>query len=383
LRSVDIGEGKTTTSAARYFPESCPELSGKLDRYLAELGERLRVQAWAAGGHLLLLGGGYGRGEGGIFRVHGEPPALYNDLEFYLVVPAPHVGRAQQWCAQECHRGEEATGIEVEFKVLSRKAWQGSCPGMFTYDLAMGHVMVSGDAAIVDELSPEIRDPGLIPPLEATRLLFNRGSSLYFAGYALRFQTERSRGPYVERVQSKLKLALADAVLAARGGYDRSCLVRRERAFALAGEVPPDWARLLEWHAEGVEFKLRPVHRAAGREALEQSQNELVRVWAGTLLWLEGRRLGVSWESLSAYANWPGRLMPGEGGLRSLLLRVRDGLRHREVLPAWHRAPRACLMRALAALHGGDSPAAARALGVVDEAAMVHDAYRRWWLRYN
>ncbi|MDX6765652.1 MAG: hypothetical protein SFU85_02565 [Candidatus Methylacidiphilales bacterium] len=354
-----------------------------MDGYLEALGNRLRAQEWAGADHLLLLGGGYGRGEGGIHRVEGSPPSLYNDLEFYLVVPAPAVNRARAWCAQESHLGEEATGIEVEFKVMPRSAWRKSTPGMFTYDLAVGHVLVSGDEAILAELAPEILDPGRIPLLEATRLLFNRGSSLYFAGHALRFQTERSQGPYVERVQSKLKLALADAVLAARGGYDRSCLVRRERAAELTGDLPPDWPQMLAWHAEGVEFKLHPVHRAAGRQALEQSQADLQRVWASTWLWLESVRLGHGWDDLAAYAQWKGDLVPGGSGLRSFLLRVRDGLRYREVLPNWSRAPRASLMRALAAVHGGREDLAAAALGVSVDSRLIHDSFRRWWLRYN
>lgn len=331
-------------------------------------------------GHLLLLGGGYGRGEGGIFQTPGGGPELYNDLEFYFIVPAHLQKRAIAWCAEESHRGEAETGIEVEFKVLGRSAWRRSKPGMFVYDLAVGHVVVSGDRALLDELPAGSRDASRIPLHEATRLLFNRGSSLYFAGHALRFQTERLKGAYVERVQSKLKLALADAVLTAHGGYDRSCLVRLERARDLTGDLPPDWPGILALHAEGVEFKLRPRHSGGD---LAQSQVALRGVWVNTWLWLERRRLGIAWDQLADYAAWRGDLLPGESALRSVLLRLRDRLKYRECLPDWVRPPRTCLMRALAALHGGRDDLAAAALGVPADPQVLHDTYRRWWLRYN
>jgi len=245
---------------------------------------------------------------------------------------------------------------------------------------AVGHVVVSGDRALLDELPAGARDASQIPLHEATRLLFNRGSSLYFAGHALRFQTERAQGTYVERVQSKLKLALADAVLTAHGGYDRSCVVRRERARVLAGDLPPDWPGILALHAEGVEFKLHPRHRGGN---LAESQDALRRIWVDTWLWLERRRLGVAWDRLEDYATWRGDLLPGESPWRCVLLHVRDRLKYRECLPDWRRPPRTCLMRALAAFHGARGDLAAAALGVPADPQVLHDTYRRWWLRYN
>src|SRR5438094_311977 len=110
----------------RYFPGDGVELERlreKLDAYLRELAERLRAQPWARDIAFLLLAGGYGRGEGGVFfssRESGAEPQLYNDLEFYLVLKKRAAANpARRWCAEESHRGEAATGIEVEFKILA------------------------------------------------------------------------------------------------------------------------------------------------------------------------------------------------------------------------------------------------------------------------
>jgi hypothetical protein len=76
----------------------------------------------------LLLGGGYGRGEGGVLAA-SEEDEPYNDLEFYLLLRGdPRVNekihhRSLHALAEKL--GETA-GIEVEFKILSRRKLQTS-----------------------------------------------------------------------------------------------------------------------------------------------------------------------------------------------------------------------------------------------------------------
>ena len=168
--------------AGRYFPGGHPELHEKLDRFLARLATSLGTQPFAEKAAFLLLAGGYGRGEGGIFHAsEGAPAQLYNDLEFYLVLKdAAAMSEAARWCHGEAHRGEEEIGIEVEFKTLTLAALHGAEPSMFYYDLLAAHGFVWGDPALVATLPPRLRDPALIPAHEATRLLFNRGTGLLF-----------------------------------------------------------------------------------------------------------------------------------------------------------------------------------------------------------
>src|SRR6476659_2465910 len=80
----------------------------------------------------MLLGGGYGRGEGGVLRTEGGDRA-YNDLEFYLLLNGPSllVERQYQPHLHECAEELSAeAGIDVEFKACSIGRLRRSGPSM-------------------------------------------------------------------------------------------------------------------------------------------------------------------------------------------------------------------------------------------------------------
>jgi hypothetical protein len=377
--------------ATRYFPTEEPALEETLNRYLRGLAERLSSQAWAGDVAFLLLGGGYGRGEGGIFQEdENAPPALYNDLEFYLALKVRStISKARRWCAEEAHRGERDTGIEIEFKILALRALESAEPSMFYYDLLSGHRLVLGDRTLVDALPGRLSDAARIPAREATRLLFNRGVGLLFCQRKLAEDGKLAREGFIERNHAKVWLALADAVLALNGRYDRSCLVRQERLREALPHRPPNWERLVTWHAAGVEFKLRPRHEYPSRETLLARQAELVTAWRGVFLWLESIRLGRPFVTAEAYTSADGRLFPDASIFHNLLLHLRDCVRRGKPPRGWIDYPRAALQRALLLLlEPTNTPAqitAARLLSLPANSSLAQtiDAYRRWWLHYN
>jgi hypothetical protein len=374
--------------AAAYFPGTEPELAARLDDYLAALAERLSTESFAPDVAVLALGGGYGRGEGGIYRAGpGAAPALYNDLEFYLVLRKTRAAAAARtWCDAEAHRGEAATGIEVEFKILASTALQDAGPSMFYYDLVVGHRPVWGDTAFLPDLAPRLGDPAQIPAHEATRLLFNRGSGLFYAQCALARDDGRVTDGFVERNHAKCRLALADAVLALNGRYHGSCRERTRRLAEPLAQLPPHWPTLQAWHRDGVEFKLHPRHRAPGAAVLRAAQEELAAVWRDVFRWVEGRRLGRTFATDADYVACPGRLLPEFPVAKNILLHLRDRLRRGGALPGWTDYPRAALQRALvSALAGGDTGLrhAAAILDCRHDVAAVEAAYRHWWRYYN
>jgi hypothetical protein len=374
--------------AESYFPDSAPVLAARLDAYLAALAGRLAATPFAGQVTVLALGGGYGRGEGGIFRAAPDaPPELYNDLEFYLVAQPAVAGAARAWADAEAHRGEAAVGIEVEFKILSAPALTTAAPSMFYYDLVAGHRYVWGDAAFLPDLAPRLGDPARIPAHEAARLLFNRGAGLFFAQCALALGDGRVRDGFVERNHAKCRLALADAVLALNGRYHGSCRERSARLADPLPRVPPGWAQLADWHRAGVEFKLHPRHRHPAAATLAADQAALAAAWREVFLWSEGLRLGRNFADATAYATAPGRLLPEFPAGRNVLLHLRDRLRRGGALPGWTDYPRAALQRSLVALLADDDAGralAARLLGCATTApAALEAAFRRWWVHYN
>ena len=374
-----------------YFPEQEARLAALLDDFLRSLSDDLNRQPFRSLTCVLLLAGGYGRGEGGVFLSAPDArPQLYNDLEFYLILKdGADTGLVEQWCARQAHRGDEALGIEVEFKILREGAFRAAEPSMFYYDLLAAHRVVAGPMDFAMTVPESLRDPALIPLHEATRLLFNRGTGLFFSHAALQRKDARVANGFIERNHAKVRLALADAVLASQGQYHFSCRKRHRRLEKEAGGMAgcPNWSTLLEWHAEGVEFKLNPRHRNPSFEELEKAQETISRVWMETFLWLESRRLGFEFATASDYAGYGGRLFPKANLFRNAALHWRDLLRRGAALPGTLDYPRAALQRALVLClqQSPDYAASARHLGVAPSVSLgeLESAYERWWRYYN
>ena len=257
----------------------------------------------------ILLGGGYGRGEGGVLHTpEGQRP--YNDLEFYVFTPGPAPIDEHRFRRPLHALGERLgprSGLDVEFKVLSPAKLRRSAPSMFYYDLVLGHRWIAGDDGLLRGCD-HLRDPSRIPLHEATRLLLNRTTGLLFAAERLARPTF---GPddadFVGRNLAKACLAFGDIVLAARGLYHASCRERHRRLADLAASAPPapqdlSWDTLLSRHAEGVAFKLHPFRSTDSRETLARHHDQISTLAHRLWLWLEGRRLGQTFSSGGDYA---------------------------------------------------------------------------------
>ncbi len=370
-----------------YFLGDEPGLKALLDGFLARLSEDLQAQKFYSDVKALLLAGGYGRGEGGVFRVsESAAPVLYNDLEFYLVTrDAASQGPIEQWCSRQSHDGEEITGIEVEFKLLRESAFRSAEPSMFYYDLLARHRIVQSCDGFIESLPSNLSDPALIPAPEAIRLLFNRGSGLLFSLAALASNSSRVSDGFIERNHAKVKLALADAVLAFQGRYHFSCVERHSRLSNIGSPVPPDWPLLMRWHESGVAFKLNPRHIYPPLDALREAQETITSVWTRTFLWMESLRLRAPFQRVSEYENFHGRLYPSSGRLRNLALHWRDRFKRGSALPSPLDYPRGALQRALFCLLGADTAGAARHLARPPGSSFEElvSVYERWWRFYN
>jgi hypothetical protein len=274
----------------------------------------------------LLLGGGYGRGEGGVLRMRGEE-LPYNDLEFYVFVRGSAQLAERRYRAalhKLGHDLEAYAGVEVEFKVVSRQVLMRSGTTMFFYDLVSGHHRIFGDASILDGCEHQ-RLGEQIPLHEASRLLMNRCSGLLFSAERLsrgHFTAEDS--DFVGRNCSKAELALGDSVLTALGMYHHSVRRRSELLDSLPASTDvPRFAELVQLHRKGTEFKLHPVFSRESREVLQARFDNLRGVALQVFLWLEGRRLGRAFDSARTYASDGGDKFPEAPGWRSPLVNMK------------------------------------------------------------
>src|SRR5689334_16239467 len=122
-----------------------------LEKHLAQTCTRVTtgVRSLIPNGklHTLLLGGGYGRGQGGVLKTDsGDKP--YNDLEFYVCLRGNELLNQRDYRAafhELSERLSPEAGVEVEFKISSAQKLQKFPPTMFSYDLAWGHQTLIGD----------------------------------------------------------------------------------------------------------------------------------------------------------------------------------------------------------------------------------------------
>lgn len=301
----------------------------------------------------ILLGGGYGRGEGGVFRTPaGDRP--YNDLEFYVLLRGSTVLNDRRFAAPLAALAHElgaAAGVEVEFKILSRAALCRPPVTMFTYDLLAGHRRVCGEESLLPSGSPHARAEA-IPLAEATRLLMNRGSGLLYARELLAGPAPGDdAADFVARNLAKAQLALGDAVLVAFGRYHWSARERARRLAELPAPARMPWLPAVRAaHAEGLRFKLHPTRpdRPAPELAAPLAAVTLLasRVW----LWLESRRLGTPFASPLDYAVDPAPKCPETDPRRNVLVNLRRFGWRALLREGAVRYPRERLLRALPVL---------------------------------
>lgn len=352
------------------------ELDAQLKEHFARTvsyfsnGEAIRPDA-------VVLGGGYGRGEGGVVIRDGCAPAFFNDLDYFIFTDSPDDielnAKVRAWEANE----SKLLGIDVEGKCLPPAQLGQAGTVMMFFDLVSAHNVVMGEA---DYLTPyqSLLNAANLDPVEATRLLWNRGSGLLFARVDL---ASGSNLDVVHRNQSKAKIALGDALLTLRGKY--AAYVRdRQRILQEEANVDP---RIVVLHEIGTRFKLRPTPTPSKVE-LEATQEELTDFWRQCFLEVEEGRLGRSFKTVKEYANYSGMLFPETSRPKNLLLALRDRMKRCGGLCPMADYPRGALQRALLLLLEPeiDSSSAGKLLGIKEKRLPEFAAtYQKWWEYYS
>jgi len=343
----------------------------------------------------LLLGGGYGRGEGGVLRTQtGDSP--YNDLEFYVFLRGNNYLNERRYDNLLHHLGRQLSptaGVEVEFKALPFAKLRRSPASMFYYDLVMGHRRFWGDESLLSGCERH-RNAERIPLSEAIRLLMNRCSGLLFARERLeRAHFSPEDADFVGRNLAKAQLAFGDAVLTAVGQYHWSCRERHRRLQNLgAPNGPPSLDEVRRNHFSGVQFKLHPQRTIAPRPALWDKQRELAALGRQTWMWLECRRLDCPFVSARDYACSPVDKCPETGDWRNWALNLRTFGPSALLNPRQTRHPRERVFHALVWLlwerEMTDGPELFRRVGTelrvsVRSFAEAVDAYASLWRRFS
>ena len=196
----------------------------------------------------LVLGGGYGRGEGGATAAH----RLYNDLDLFVFLDAPEAAFPSfaQRLAPVAAAFTARLGVDVDFTLRTAARLRRDGRRLMVQELLRGHVALDPadfDLAAWSGVRP--RAAADLPAGEAARLIMNRGMGLEFARRRLAANGGRADA-FVLRNLNKAVLGAGDARLIAEGRYAWR-LDAREAALGDAA------------YARACAFKRRPTDDAA------------------------------------------------------------------------------------------------------------------------
>lgn len=241
-----MGKSKYTLMGDAAFDEM-------LDKHLSDISDAVKKSVVSKDIVALVLGGGYGRGEGGVFETSAGQKKLYNDLDFFVITENLNSSRLKKVDQALADIGESFTrkiAVDVDFGPAKTLRQLAKMPfTMMWQELREGHVLVYGADVLNSLPDHDLHD---LPRSEGLRLLLNRGAGLLFAGQCFRQENINTVDlDFIGRNLYKAVLACGDVFLILRNQY---CLSVQDRLCLLEELGAED----VELYRQALRFKLSP-----------------------------------------------------------------------------------------------------------------------------
>ena len=305
-----------------YARNASEEFNARMDAVLKRLSADIAA-ALGDGLEALVLGGGYGRGEGGVVVRDGKERP-YNDLDLLLVVRRHGVSIEAAHPVTERYARE--LGIEVDLSrpvtVADIEQWP---PWLMWHEFVQGHTVLYGQQDILTGHAPKrVLDPP--PGVEALRLLLNRGAGLLWARRVAAGLDSPVDPDFVRRNAYKCAMSLGDSLTIVHGRHVTAYEGRDLRIAALVAELGPAlFIDLPGLYAEALRFRFRPDQ--APTEPWDDARlRKMARQWAEVLLHVEGVRTARVWDSMEDYCAWRGIREPEMNDLKASIKNVARNL---------------------------------------------------------
>ena len=219
----------------------------------------------------VILCGGYGRGEGGVFIDSQGSEALYNDYDMFVIIKPmrqPRKAFYQNELKKLGHSLGKEFGIEVDFGPLKTIDQMRSAPyTLFNYELRYGHIVTYGRQDILSVM-PEWEGDS-IPVMEAAKLLLNRGVGLFLSRQKLANEPDSdAANEFVTRNIYKAVMAIGDAALMCERTYHFSYLRRLELMEDIRQSSIVKSLDIYDDYLSSMEYKLRPARNIFNRQQL-------------------------------------------------------------------------------------------------------------------
>lgn len=205
------------------------------------------------------LGGGYGRGEGGVFVTQDNRRLPYNDLDFFVFSRKLSRAKREAFDKKLATIGETCTktlGISVDFapaKPIGKLIKEQHT--LMYQELLHSHRLVHGKDLLEGVECSPAHD---LPVLEALRLLVNRGMGLLFAAQRLATAPDDPVNiDFATRNLHKAALGAGDALLIAQHRYDYA-LERRLQIILYDAKSNSVFTELAPLYQKARDFKILP-----------------------------------------------------------------------------------------------------------------------------
>lgn len=290
--------------AATFTVPACPAIEDRIAADLAALRDAVLETVGRHHVRALVLGGGFGRGEGTAFMTNSHPH-IVNDYDIRIVHDLPRLLYQARY-ASRLDKVAELYARRLTIKQIDfggqhyRDLSRIPAPTIANYELFHGYHVFYGQ----DLLAPVTAHIPVerIPSWEGTWLLRNRSlglilAGLYFLGGRLPSEDKREN-LWIEA--NKAVLAVGDAYLLARASYHWSYVERGHRMAGWHSAEPQPWR---DAYCSAVTLKVDP-----GRCPYGKPMDELITDWfrAREIIeqgfhWFEEYRTARKWESWADY----------------------------------------------------------------------------------
>ena len=241
----------------------------------------------------LILGGGYGRGEGGVFLQDGKME-LYNDYDFFVISNNLSRAKMQEYHQKLFEVGEKLTeeiGIDVDFGPFRNKSVLSKMKfTMMWFELKQAHVVVYGDQNVLDAI-PDFKAEA-IPFSEALSLMLNRAVGLILAEKRLIEAGEelvRKDQDFIERNIYKAAMAAGDAYLIGQHTFDHSYVKRMDLMDNFKEDSLIKENDFLELYKRSIMYKLKPERKDLSVDDLKKLHSQVKKLHKSFYLYTAGK----------------------------------------------------------------------------------------------
>ena len=249
---------KTASTTDSFTAVGDPTVEQTISNTLRQLEDDIRQLA-GSDRVAVYLGGGYGRGEGGVFITEDNRRLPYNDLDFFVFSRKLSRAKREAFNVKLEKIGasySKTLGISVDFAPVKpiEKLIKEQHTLMYQ-ELLHCHRLVHGPDLLARLESSPAHD---LQALEALRLMVNRGMGLLFTAQRLSAQPDKPENiDFACRNLHKAALGAGDALLIAQHRYDYA-LERRLKIILYDAATNSIFKELAPLYQNARDFKVLP-----------------------------------------------------------------------------------------------------------------------------